>query len=94
MPHYVMLSRLTDEGAKTLKHDPERILEVDKEMEGLGVKVLQQFATLGGYDFVNVVEAPDDLTVARASLELGSRGSIHIETLPAIPVADLIAALK
>ena len=94
MPYYVMLSRLTDEGAKTLKHDPDRILEVDREMEALGVKVHHQFATLGCYDFVNIVEAPDDITVAKASLELGSRGSVRIETLPAMPVADVIAAMK
>lgn len=94
MPKYVMLSRLTDHGAKTLKDHAERILEVDDELEQMGLKVLQQYAVLGRYDFVNIVEAPDDTTVAKIAVNLASRGSIRIETLAAMDVADLIAALK
>jgi uncharacterized protein with GYD domain len=94
MPVYVMLSRLTDEGARTIKHNPDRITEVDAELEAMGVKVLQQYAVLGEYDFVNIVEAPDNMTITKASLEMGSRGSVRITTLPAIEAADLIAAHK
>ncbi len=94
MPVYVMLTRLTEEGAKTLKKHPERIIEVDSELDGMGLKVIQQYALLGRYDFVNIVEAPDDATVARVSLELASRGSIRIETLRAMPVEDLISGLQ
>ncbi len=94
MPVYVMLTRLTEEGAKTLKKHPERIIEVDSEIDGMGVKVIQQYALLGRYDFVNIVEAPDDATVARVSLELAARGSIRIETLRAMPVEDLISGLQ
>ncbi len=94
MPLYVMLSRLTDQGAKTVKNNPEHILEVDSELSNMGLKVLQQYAVLGRFDFVNIVEAPDDMTAARAALELASRGSIRIETLAAIPVEDLIGGLK
>lgn len=94
MPLYVMLSRLTDHGAKTLKENPERILEVDGQLEEMGLKVLQQYAVLGRFDFVNIVEAPDDMTVARIGVELASRGSIRIETLAAMQVEDLIAGLK
>ena len=94
MATYIMLSRLTDQGARTVKEHPEHILEVNDELAAMGVKVVQQFATLGRVDFVNVVEAPDTETVTRASLELGARGSIRIETLPAMPVADLIGMLK
>lgn len=94
MPLYVMLTRLTDQGARTIKEHPEHILEVNEQVAGMGVKVVNQLAVLGHYDFVNIVEAPDAETVARASLELGSRGSIRIETLPAMPVADLIGVLK
>lgn len=94
MPLYVMLTRLTDDGAKTLKSNPDRILEVDSQLADMGVTVVQQYAVLGRYDFVNVVEAPDDMTVARSAIELASRGSIRIETMSAMPVEDLIGGLK
>lgn len=94
MPRYVMLTSLTDHGAATIKKHPDHILEVDEELKGMGLTVLEQYAVLGRYDFVNIVEAPDDVTVARVALELGSRGSVRIETLAAIPVDELIARLK
>lgn len=95
MPTYILLSSLTDEGAKTIKHKPERIKEVNEELEKhFGVQVKAQYAVLGPYDFVNIVEAPDNETIARVSAELASRGTIKILTLAAIPVDDFIARLK
>lgn len=94
MPYYVILSTLTDEGRKTLKQKPERILEVNREIEAMGVKVLKQYAVLGLYDFVNIVEAPNNETVMKMSVELGSRGAVHLLTLPAIPVEEMIKNLK
>jgi uncharacterized protein with GYD domain len=88
-----MLSTLTPEGVQTLKSNPQRIREVNKEIEQLGATVKAQWAVLGRYDFVNVVEAPDEATVARVSMELGSRGTMKLETLTAIPVDDFIASL-
>jgi len=93
MATYIMLSTLTDEGAKTIKERPGRIKEVNREIETLGVKVKAQYAVLGQYDFVNIVEAPDNETVARVSIELGSRGSVKIQTLAAIPIDEFIAKL-
>jgi uncharacterized protein with GYD domain len=93
MPTYVMLSTLTPEGVQTLKSNPQRLREVNKEIEQLGVTVTAQWAVLGRFDFVNVVEAPDEQTVARVSMELGSRGTSHYETLTAIPIDEFIAAL-
>ncbi len=87
-PRGVGVLRLVSEFA-----DPKHIIEVNEQLKTMGVKVLHQFAVLGRYDFVNVVEASDDMTAAKAALELGSRGSIRVETLPAIPVKDLIAGL-
>ncbi|MDQ7827475.1 MAG: GYD domain-containing protein [Armatimonadota bacterium] len=94
MPTYIMLSTLTEGGAETLRSRPERVREVNREIEGMGVRVLQQYAVLGPYDFVNVVEAPDNDTVARVSVELAARGSVRIMTLPAIPMDDFIARLR
>jgi len=94
MATYILLSSLTDEGAKTIKYNPNRIKEVNKEIESLGVKVVAQYATLGLYDFVNIVEAPDNETIVRVSAELGSRGSIKLMTLAAIDIDTFIAALK
>jgi uncharacterized protein with GYD domain len=93
MPTYVMLTTLTPEGVQTVKNNPGRIKEVSKEVEQLGASVKAQWATLGQFDFVNVVEAPDDQTMARVSLELGSRGTAKYETLTAIPVDDFISSL-
>ena len=93
MPVFIMLAKLTPNGVKTLKDNPGRVHEVNREVEQLGIKVLNQWATLGEYDFVSVVEAPDDQTMARVSLELGSRGTAKYETLTAIPIDDFIASL-
>jgi uncharacterized protein with GYD domain len=83
---YIMLSTLTDEGRKTIKMRPERIKEVNREIEKMGVKVLEQYAVLGPYDFVNIVEAANNETISRVSIELGSRGTVKIMTLAAIPI--------
>jgi uncharacterized protein with GYD domain len=93
VPTYVMLTTLTPEGVQTLKNNPSRILEVNKEVEQLGASVKAQWAVLGQYDFVSVLEAPDEKTMARVSLELGSRGTARYETLTGIPVEDFIANL-
>ena len=90
MPTYIMLSSLTDEGAKTIKHNPGRIKEVNAELVNFGVLVKQQYAVLGPYDFVNVVEAADNEQVARVSAELASRGSVKITTLPAIDIDTFV----
>ncbi len=93
MPTYVMLTTLTPDGVQTIKNNPQRIREVNTEIEQLGAKVVAQWATLGQFDFINIIEAPDDTAIARVSLELGSRGTGRYETLAAIPIDDFIAAL-
>ena len=85
MPTYVMLPNLTADGVRTLTANPRRVGEVHKEVEALGAKVIDQYAVLGRYDFVTIVEAPDPETMARVSVELGSRGTMTSETLMAIP---------
>jgi uncharacterized protein with GYD domain len=93
MPTYVLLTTLTPEGVQTVKNNPQRIREVNNEVEQLGAKVIAQWATLGHVDFISVVEAPDERTMAKVSLELGSRGTARYETLTAIPIDDFIASL-
>jgi uncharacterized protein with GYD domain len=93
MPTFLMLTNLTAEGVRTLKNNPGRIDEVNREVEQMGVKVVAQYATLGQYDFVTVVEAPDEKTMAKVSVELGSRGTMTSQTLAAIPAGDLAGAL-
>ncbi len=94
MPTYILLSTLTSEGRKTIKERPERIKEVNKEIEKFGAKVVEQYATLGKYDFVNIVEAPNNDAVTRVSIELGARGTVHIMSMPATPIDDFLAMLK
>jgi uncharacterized protein with GYD domain len=93
MPTYIMLSTLTPDGVQTVKNNPNRIREVNKEIESLGATVKAQWAVLGQFDFVNVIEVPDDKTMARVSLELGSRGTARYESLAAIPIDDFISSL-
>lgn len=94
MPHYILLSKLTDEGWKTVKKKPERIKEVNQELEAMGVHVIHQYAVLGPYDFVNIVEAPNNQTIAKVSIELGARGTIKITSMAAIPIDEFITSLK
>jgi uncharacterized protein with GYD domain len=94
VPTYIMLTTLTPEGVSTIKNFPARIREVNHEVEQLGAKVTAQWATLGEYDFINVIEAPDEAVMARVSLELGSRGTSRYETMSAIPIDEFIASVS
>ena len=94
MSTYLMLSSLTAQGVQTLKSNPDRLREVNRDVEELGAKVLHQWATLGPFDFVNVVEAPDDVTIARVSVALGARGSTRIQTLPALTIDEFVQTLS
>jgi len=93
MPTYLMLTNLTAEGVRTIKNNPARVAEVNREVEQIGAKVLTQYATLGQYDFVTVVEAPDAETMAKVSIELGSRGTMTSQTLTAMPAEKLAESL-
>jgi uncharacterized protein with GYD domain len=93
MPTYIMLSTLTPEGVQTVKNNPGRIKEVNREIEQIGARVVAQWCVLGQFDFVNVVEAPDEKTMAKVSLELGSRGTAQYQSLAAIPIDEFIASL-
>ena len=94
MPTYILLSTLSPHGAGTIKANPQRVKEVNQEIEQMGAKVIQQWAVLGPYDFVNIVEAPDEKVIARVSVELAARGTAHFQTLTAIPVDEFLALLK
>src|SRR5215212_5310792 len=94
MPTYIMLTRLTAEGSKTLTTQPDRVRAVNDELEEYGCRVVAQYATLGPYDFVNIVDAPSNEAMAVLSSALGSRGSVTILTMPAIAVGDLLGGLK
>lgn len=94
MPLYVLLTRVTPEGIKTIRDNPARIKTVNREVEQLGARILAQYATLGRYDFINIVEAKDDETIAKVSVNLGARGTVQIETMPAIPIDDFIKGLR
>ena len=94
MSIYIMISTLTDEGRKTIKKNPERIEEVNREIENMGAKVLAQYAILGQYDFITILDAPNNEAIARISIEMGSRGTVQIITLPAIPVEEFIEKMS
>jgi uncharacterized protein with GYD domain len=89
-----MLSRLTAQGVQTLNSNPERVREVNKDVEELGAKVLHQWACLGPFDFVNIVEAPDAETVARVSVRLGARGSAKLETHELLEIGPLLESIS
>jgi uncharacterized protein with GYD domain len=94
MAVYAVLSKLTDEGRKTLKGKPDRLKEVNEEISNMGAKVLHQYALLGEYDFLTVLEAKDDVTISKVMVDLGSRGTLETNTLSAIPIDDFLSRLK
>jgi uncharacterized protein with GYD domain len=94
MPKYIMLTTLTEEGRKTIKSKPDRIKEVNKEVEGMGAKILSQYALLGPYDFINILEAPSNEVISRIAIELGSRGTLKTMTLAATDIDQFINNLK
>ncbi len=94
MPIYILLTTLTPEGSQTLHKRPERLEEVNREIEDFGCKVVGQYAVLGQYDFVTILEAEDNETIAHLSVDLASRGTMKIQTLPASPLPDLVSKLK
>jgi len=94
MANFVMLTTLTDKGRETIKQNPGRIKEVNKEVEALGVRILAQYALLGPYDLVNILDAPNNEAISRAAVELGSRGTLQTMTMSTMPVDDFISSLK
>lgn len=94
MSTYVMLTTLTDEGRKTVKENPERIKEVNREVEAMGAKVLSQYALLGPYDFVNILEAPSNEVISRVAIQLGARGTLQTMTMAAMDLNDFIKGVK
>jgi uncharacterized protein with GYD domain len=94
MAIYIMMTNLTDEGRKTVKSNPQRIKEVNKEVEAMGVKILAQYVTLGQYDFINILEAPNNETIAKVATELGSRGTLTTNTLAALTLDEYINTLR
>jgi len=88
-----MLTTLTEEGRKTIKQNPRRIQEVNKEIEAMGVKIVAQYSLLGPYDFVNILEAPDNTTVAKVAMELGSRGTLQTMTMAAMTLDEFIGSI-
>ncbi len=93
MTTFIMLSTLTDEGRKTLKQRPARLKAVNKEVEAMGARVMSQYAVLGGYDFVNVIEAPSNEAMARIAMELGARGTMKITTMPAMGIDQFVEVM-
>lgn len=94
MRTFLLLSILSPQGMQTIHTTPERLLEVNREIESLGGRVVDQWALLGRYDFLSVVEAPDDASIARITAELSARGSSQFETLVALSVQEFIDALE
>jgi len=94
MSIYIMFTTLTDEGRKTVKENPQRIREVNKEVEAMGAKILAQYAILGQYDFINILDAPNNEVISRVAIELGSRGTLQTMTMSAIELDEFIDGLK
>ena len=94
MSIYLMLTTLTDAGRKAIQEDPEKLMEINKEMEYMGVKIINQYALLGQYDFVNILEAPSNEAMVRLAVRLSAKGTTQTLTLAAITLDKLIAALK
>jgi uncharacterized protein with GYD domain len=90
---FILLTTLSPQGMQTLQATPERLFEVNRELEAMGVRVVRQWALLGPYDFLSVVEAPDEQAIARLTVELGSRGSARFDSMPAVEVEDYLGSV-
>jgi len=88
-----MLTTLTDQGRKTIKENPQRIKEVSNEVEAMGVKILAQYALMGPYDFINILEAQDNKAISRVAVELGARGTLQTLTMTAMTLDEFIGNL-
>jgi uncharacterized protein with GYD domain len=89
-----MLSTLTDQGLRTLQSNPERLREVNRDVEELGAKVLHQWGAIGQFDFVNVVEAPDAATIAKVSVALGARGSAKFQSYELLEIDTILESFR
>lgn len=94
MKYFMVLSKLTDEGRKTVNVYPDRIRQVNKALEARGTKIVSQFALLGSFDFVTIIQAENDIAVLKSAMEVGSRGTLQTMSLPAIPIDEFIDAIK
>ena len=94
MPYYVMLTKLTDAGRKTIMNKPNRIWEVNQEIEEMGAKVISQYSLLGEYDFLNILEAPNNTVIARVAAQMGARGTVTPLTMSAITIEDLVKEIQ
>lgn len=94
MPTYILLSKLTSEGRKTIREKPERLKEVNQELEAWGAKVIKQYSTLGPFDFINIVEAPNNDVITRVSIELGARGTVEIISMPAMEIDNFLKMIN
>jgi uncharacterized protein with GYD domain len=94
MPTYILLSKLTSEGRKTIRAKPDRLKEVNKELEAWDAKVIKQYSLLGPYDFLNIVEAPNNDVITRVSIELGARGTIELMSMPAMEIDDFLKMIN
>jgi uncharacterized protein with GYD domain len=94
MPTYIMLTTLTDQGLQTLRSNPERLRAVNRDVEALGARVVHQWACLGPFDFVNIIEAPDAATISRLSVELGARGSSKLQSYELMEIDAFLTAIE
>lgn len=94
MPYYLMLTKLTEKGRKSVRDNPERIKEVNKEVEDMGVKIVAQYALLGPYDFATILEANDNWEMSKVAIELGARGTLETLSMPALRVDDFISFVR
>ncbi len=93
-PMYLMLMRLTNAGRQVVQVGPERILEINHEVEQHGCEIVAQYALLGGWDFATIIKAKDNLTIHAVARDLAAHGDLKTMTMPAIPVPEFIEEMK
>jgi len=94
MPIYVMLTNLTDEGRKTIKHNPDRIKHVNKEVTEMGARLVAQYALIGAYDFITILDAPDNKTIVKVAMNLGARGTLTSTTMATLTLDEFVGAMN
>ncbi len=90
MPIFIRLVNLTEQGARNMSNLPKMLQDAQRVMEKHDTRVLHQYTTLGNYDLVTIIEAPDARTATRVSAEIAAQGNFRAETLAAVSINEFL----
>ena len=94
MATFIRLVSMTEQGVKNILKFSEQVAEAKKILEANNARFIEVYATLGRYDFVAIIDAPDEKAIAKVSALIASQGNFRAETLPAVPLEEFTKAIE